>query len=167
MQRGGRPARGLRQFGNVDLDTTVQRVPDSSLGESCSKINNLEAGVTVHLPTFRRWEEHGKMASRLCRRPSFAGTNSIRIGLDRPRSLPLTTNSGTKWTKSIVSYASPQRGLATGRQGIRSSFPLRGIRSRGAFDAARDWRDAHPEGPEAVVLRKGQETFERFRSAWD
>jgi hypothetical protein len=34
-----------------------------------------------------------------------------------------------------------------------SFISISSIRSRGAFDAAIDWRDAHPEGPEAEVLR--------------
>jgi hypothetical protein len=67
MQRGGRAARRLREFGDMDLDTTVQRVPDSSPGESSSKRNNLAAVATDDLPTFRCWEEHGKMQRRITR----------------------------------------------------------------------------------------------------
>jgi hypothetical protein len=37
------------------------------------------------------------------------------------------------------------------------------IKSHGAFDAARDWRDAYPEGPEVAVLRQRQEQFVQLR----
>jgi hypothetical protein len=68
MQRGSRAARRLRQFGNVDLDTTVQRVPGSDPGASTNKIKRLEESASFDLPKFRRWEDHGKIGEEQSQR---------------------------------------------------------------------------------------------------